>query len=545
MFKQVKETEEFKRVFSLPRRPQHRPPAEGTLDNLHLTGKMELKPIQAQAIYEAKQIGGLFAPIGVGHGKTLISLLCPTAMNSKKSLILCPHSLKDQMRREMLKFSKHFAIKPEIISIHSYNDLSRNTDLIEKLNPDLVIADEAHKLKNLNSARTTRFMRYMLRRRKEAEPVRFCALSGTMTVKSIHEYAHLIILALGENSPIPNNKREIYEWSCVLDYKPPEFFLPGALSKFCKEGEEERKGFSRRLVETLGVVATSDTELPFSLNIKRIDIEADYITKEAYKDLHATWSIGGEEFSEALDLDRYSRQLAHGFYYQLDWPGGIIDVEYVTAQRKWAKLVRDFLSRPSNTRPDSEGNIKKAIDRGEYPELKSTLETWREQSKKPKPPRKTVWMSYYLLPYVKDWISKNKQGIIWSEHKAMEKILHEQLGLPVYGEGTDASVALPENEPVIVCSVQAQGTGKNMQKYSRNLLLSVPSNGGTIEQLLGRTHRQGQQADEVQVDWFNKLNVDLKNFREAKKQAKYMQQKTTQKQKILQATHTKEKETRK
>jgi superfamily II DNA or RNA helicase len=45
-------------------------------------GTMTLRPIQAQALSELEQCQGLFAPIRVGGGKTLISLLAPALLQA-------------------------------------------------------------------------------------------------------------------------------------------------------------------------------------------------------------------------------------------------------------------------------------------------------------------------------------------------------------------------------------------------------------------------------------------------------------------------------
>ena len=46
----------------------------------------------------------------------------------------------------------------------------------------------------------------------------------------------------------------------------------------------------------------------------------------------------------------------------------------------------------------------------------------------------------------------------------------------------------------------ANSTGQNLQMFSSNLIISCPSGPATMEQLIGRTHRDGQEADEVSVD---------------------------------------------
>jgi len=131
-----------------------------------------------------------------------------------------------------------------------------------------------------------------------------------------------------------------------------------------------------------------------------------------------------------------------------------------------------------------------------------------------------------------EWANKTKKGIIWYEHKAFHKKFID-LGLPVYGPGQDASTA---TEPVIVCSIRAQGTGKNLQyMYNHNLVLSMPPNGGTVEQLIGRTHRSGQTEDKVYIDWFAHTSEMTKAFTQALEDAKGTEEREGQPQRLLQA----------
>jgi hypothetical protein len=52
----------------------------------------------------------------------------------------------------------------------------------------------------------------------------------------------------------------------------------------------------------------------------------------------------------------------------------------------------------------------------------------------------------------------------------------------------------------MVASIPANGEGRNLQVWDRNLITMVPPGALIWEQLLGRTHRDGQLAEEVTVD---------------------------------------------
>jgi hypothetical protein len=78
--------------------------------------------------------------------------------------------------------------------------------------------------------------------------------------------------------------------------------------------------------------------------------------------------------------------------------------------------------------------------------------------------------------------------------------------------------------------------GTNLQAWSTNLVLEPLGNGEAWEQLLGRTHREGQ-ADEdvlVLVPYWDRAAVAAVDA--ARADAEYVQQATGQRQKLLLAS---------
>src|SRR5262249_5979601 len=125
-------------------------------------GTMWLRRVQGQALLEAATVG-LFAPIPVGEGKTLVSLLIPYVTDSKRPLLLLPAKLIDKTRRAIHELSRHWLI-PDI-RIMSYEILGRpqSENALEGYRPDCIPCDEAHRLKNKRAAVTRRVMRYLER----------------------------------------------------------------------------------------------------------------------------------------------------------------------------------------------------------------------------------------------------------------------------------------------------------------------------------------------------------------------------------------------
>ena len=109
------------------------------------------------------------------------------------------------------------------------------------------------------------------------------------------------------------------------------------------------------------------------------------------------------------------------------------------------------------------------------------------------------------------------------------------LGVPVYGSGTNIPA---ETAHLCGASIAVHGTGKNLQAWSNQLVISPPSSGKAWEQLLGRMHRTGQQADEVHCTVYNHTTFFDKALENAKRDAEYIHATQGQKQRVAYATWT-------
>jgi hypothetical protein len=101
--------------------------------------------------------------------------------------------------------------------------------------------------------------------------------------------------------------------------------------------------------------------------------------------------------------------------------------------------------------------------------------------------------------------------------------------VPYFGAGSE-EIANERGDRSVVASIQAHGVGRNLQMFSSNLVVSCPSAGADWEQLLGRTHRQGQQADEVTYEYFDTFDHEVKT---AVKDAEYIKGILGQDQRLL------------
>jgi hypothetical protein len=465
-------------------------------------------------------------------------------MEAKNAVYLVKPDLKRQLQREAEHFyGKHFNLPLDRITIVSYTELSsaNTATILEKIDPDLIICDEAHCLRHKDSARTKRFMRFA----KEHPNCRYVFLSGTMTTRSVRDYAHLIELALRKNSPLPRGYYEINDWAGALDVKPEYEMDPGVLRHFCVGNETVREGYRRRLVETLGVVATEEGAIGTSLIIRKLTMMVPSDVCDMIEDVEKKWELDGEEIVTAVEMFRALKQLAMGFYYYWDWPGDP-DVEWLEARAEWNKEVRQRLQ-GAGEGFDSPLLLARAAERRQLwdedgrpkpkPEKMWESESWAAWSlvkdRKP-PPTKPAWISDFAICAAIAWAKTQEQpAIIWYSSVALGEKIATLGGYPLFGAATDASES---REPVIVASIPTQGTGKNLQHYSRNLVVELPPNGTTFEQLAGRTHRPGQTADEVVIEWFGHTAELENSMAKVLADAEYMEQTTGQRQKVLYAT---------
>jgi len=146
--------------------------------------------------------------------------------------------------------------------------------------------------------------------------------------------------------------------------------------------------------------------------------------------------------------------------------------------------------------------VARACSIGEQP--KDTYDMWQAVKDTFKPNSTPVWLDDYALQATAAWLDTATGGICWVEHVAFGKRLAEITGRSYYGaQGLDKNKNYIEDakgEPIIA-SIAANSEGRNLQRYySKNLISSVPPGNAVWEQLIGRTHRDGQVADEVTVD---------------------------------------------
>ncbi len=532
----VSRSADFIRISALPRRdwtadPEH---VAGVIDLLTAelktpAGEMTLQPVQAMFLHDLIIYGGAFGPIGVGRGKTLASLLAAVVSGAKRPILFVPAALRDKtINIDVPELRQHWRLNYDL-RVVSYTALSqaKNADMLEDLRPDLVILDECHEVKNTKAGRTRRLVRYF----NEHPEARCAAMSGTISNRSLKDFAHIIEWTHRRRSPLPLKWPELSDWADAVDElkEPEQRMAPGVLMEFCREGENVRQGFRRRLVETPGVVATADDELGTSLRVAPLEgVRIPPRIWNMLEEMRETWMTpNGDIITEAVDLWRHLRELALGFWYRWE-PEPPKD--WLDARREWKRYVRETLK---HNRRNLDTELQVWNECAWYEKTRNEViaawADWRDIRDTFKINSVAEWVDDFALEYAADWLVDGG-GIVWTEHRAFGHRLDDLTGRPYFGAGNSA--ILTTDAPGIIASIAAHGQGKNLQRYARNLITSPPSSGQTWEQLLGRTHRQGQEADEVSADVFLYTDEQQASFEQARADARYLEDTYGNRQKL-------------
>jgi hypothetical protein len=486
-------------------------------------------PIQAWTLFEIALAGGLVGPITVGGGKTFVDILAALAMpDCKIAVLLVPPGLRPQLKREYYALEQHFKVPSfvfgpgeheikagaPVVHVIPYSLFSRpeSTDILERIGPDTIISDEAHKLRHYDTATVGRVLRYFQRH----PSTRLCAWSGTLIAKSLKDCAHLFALALRAGSPLPVDPAVVEEWALAVD--PGGFPSPaGALERF---GLPVRQGLNRRITSTAGVVASTGASISAPLRIlERTPPAMPALVVSAMSELESrNVRPDGEQLVEDTEIARCAQELSCGFFYRWRFPHGEPEpliLEWFAKRKAWAAELRDKLG-DRREHLDSPRLCQDAAERyhGDMPATKTlpewaslTWPEWRDIRHKVKPePGNAVWIDDWLARDAAEW-TKTHHGIVWYKFREFGEAVARLSGRRRFGGGPRGGGLIDANgTPIaefcrdpIVLSVNAHGTGRDglQYHYSDQLFAAAMSSGQLVEQALGRLHRTGQRAAEI------------------------------------------------
>jgi len=520
-----------------------------------LGAEVALRPVQLEALAELRRAGGLLGAIGVGHGKTLIGLLAPTVLEPapERPVYLLPPGLVGVVLAEAARFGGAFDIRPDL-TILPYSLLSHPAwrGVLEELRPDLIIADEAHALRNLRSTRTRRVLRYLA----EHDECRFVALSGTLTTRSIKDLAHLAEAALGDGAPLPRHGSDLERWAAVLDadgqpsYHDIEAVLPLVKAFADKTRRPQgpytsrprvRGAFRRRLQQTAGVVLTDDSSTGCSLVVRRVlepQPPEELLELAEQVDADGATPDGERVFATDEEAAACKRRLILGYHYSWDWCGvAERDRErwlqarssYFAGLRGVLDLDLPGLDSPALVEREALRPILGLEPKQHIPGwFVDRCRVWRNTRNIADPKTVVHWHSTYLVDDAVAWLdSQTEPAILWYRDRAFGEAL-AAAGVDVRGEGDQP----PATPGPVALSIAAQGQGHNLQAWRVQRVVGCPSGGARWEQLLGRTHRAGQLADVVVCDVYQHHELERRALARALRDARYVEESTGQRQKL-------------
>lgn len=540
---EVRHTEDFERVRDLPRRRLTEKDAAAWAAELtpHAAvpgSGMALRPWQGYAIAECVENNGGFLGLPVGFGKTPLSYLLPYFMGARNPVLIVPGAqdggLAAKTRADFASYVGKWRTPSPPPRIVTISQIIENEHLLERIDPDLLIIDEADDLGNRESSMARRIDRLVV---KKDEAIAVVVMSGTITRNSIMGYWHLLMWALRDRAPLPLTEGEALMWAAALDNKLFRVRrpAPGPLGPNLKAA---RAWYRKRLAETPGVILVDGDSCTTPLTVSvRLAKECPDIDRHYRRFLVDGQNPDGIPVSDPLSRWRIDGQLGCGLYqyYEPPPPEG-----WRTARLQVSRFVRDKIARSTHTsRPmDQERQVL-----ARFPDAPEVVE-WREWKPRydTKKHTKVRWLSTATIETVLEWLAEDaRPAIVWCGSVEFAEALAYVSGLSYFGEkGKDQHGrglhAAPPGRHMIV-SWQANKKGFNLQAWTRQGIVMPPQSAKWLEQMFGRSHR-ALQTEPVDITLFGTSGGTLDGFESAMSEAGFARETVGMTQKLLRAAVT-------
>jgi hypothetical protein len=534
---------DFDRIAALPRRVVDKRDAEEwsriLTPLLAVPGSgVSLLPWQAFALAEVFERRGAFLGYPVGTGKTLILWMLPTVLGAKCPVAIMPASLitSGKTWHDFASYRTAWrspVTPPKLISFEELA-LEKNRDMLLKMQPDLVMLDEGDTVSNSRGAAASRLDRYRL---ANLDAV-YVYMTGTPGRMSIMNYWHCMCWCLLDGAPVPMSESEARLWAASLDESNRRGVTrpkPGPLGATLKSA---REWYRRRLAETPGVVLVDEDSCNAPIAIRTRLAREDSILDEIYARFLLDFeNPGGLPVSDPLSRWILDGQLGCGLFSYYDPQPA---EEWRLARRTFAKFVRDTIARTARTRNPLDTELQVARRYADH----AIVQEWK-RVRGTFDPRKSTrfrWISKSTIASCVDWLAEThaagEVGVVWCGSVPFGKELARAAGLAYYGtEGKTAGgggLHLADPRRSLVASWNANKKGFNLQTWGRMLIVLPPQSAKWLEQIVGRAHRRGRDA-EVIVDILATSGGTIDAFEAALREAKFAKGTLSLTQKILRA----------
>ncbi|MFH2114454.1 MAG: DEAD/DEAH box helicase, partial [Spirochaetota bacterium] len=435
--------------------------------------KTRLYPYQRNGIRFAVAAGRSLIADEMGLGKTIQAIgaaeLLKREMGIERVLVVCPTSLKYQWRSEIMKFSESSVSVIEgqslarekqyredaYYKIVSYHALMHDIEAISLMAPDLVILDEAQRIKNWK----TRIAR---------------------TVKSI-ESPYAIVLT---GTPLENNLEELYSIVSFIDH-----YKLGPFWKFLAEHQVKDAGGKVTGYQGLREIGTALSDI--TLRRRKSEVLADLperIDKRIFVPLTERQRSLHEEFSASVA--RLIRKWRH--------------TGYLSEQERRKLLI---LLNQMRMSCDSTYILDQDIEHRHDTKIGELMSILDESLVDPE--QKVVVFSQWERMTRLVVMELEKRGIGYRNlHGGVPSVHRKEL--------FDSFNSLPECR--VFVSTDAGSTGLNLQSASMLVNMDMPWNPAILEQRIGRIHRIGQKKNVtilnfVSIDTIESRMLDLICFK--------------------------------
>jgi hypothetical protein len=486
-------------------------------------------------------------------------------------------------------------------------------DMLAAIDPDTVIADECHNLKDPKTARTKCWRHLMSERERE-----YVAMSGTITSKGIEDFRPQINYALGEGSPLPLSVGMATAWSKTIDANavilgdhqtgPMQPLVDWANSHLIREGRMAklfgkptpkpkllrptvsgiREAFQMRMNSAPGVVSSPDSVVKASVSIENHEFtwdegpEWDTLAGLMAQCKDAFLTPNGDEIEHAIHVFKWMIELCAGFYNELVWPEPealakrkkISEGEALAAlsSAKHAHKLHQFFAKEQRLFFDysppylaTPMQVGLAISQGKTKEMPGKMlaahSLWQNAvadaearhgflvERDKHQVRVCDFRMQAAVRWAQNMFAKHGSALLWVYHREVAVWLAElcrAAGLPTVlcQAGANAEIKAqfdPDTgraDSVVIASIRAHGTGKNLQKAPAQLFVQWPRDAKHAEQTLGRVHRNRVEEfrDHVTINSMNVLPYDHVLFAACLNDAVYQHQ-ASNRRKMVYATY--------
>ncbi len=547
------------------------------------TTTFQLRDVQLLALAIICEYGMLFGNIGVGHGKTFISLLARVVSRSKRCLLFVPSDLISQLTQEDIPALERelgvsldwctldgVAIKDRVgmmdkhsLTIIPYSLLSTTDtyDILEASYADMIVFDEAHYLKNVKTPRTRRLIAYW----QKNLHINLVFLSGTMSNKSILDYHHMITRGLHKFCPLPYSYHEVVQIQEATafdnDAKYSVCYPLCKINPKLDQGKgmvnvEEAKKFMKTLLKSSPcVILTGDQSVECSMQVDMVDnVKLPKKLLEQIEDVDKSWlSPNGDLIEDDIVKYAVCSQLADGFWYRLFWADGTPQeaIDLFQMKREVEGVIRSFILKRHRDKLDTPLLVYQALANrdnrvSDFQKLYDDYITFK--SKHPteyKRDRETIWLDKTKEIVAVNWAKEEKSGIIFYSWDATGESLYKRLKKELQGTkievifcNSKCELSELKKANCIQVTSYAHHKGKNLHQQNKILFYDIPTNGKMLEQAMGRIHRMGQKEDCCYFWFVIATKQDKAKFENTMLHAKWRDT-TMQPQKILIANFVK------